>query len=204
LVRRIGFFCLALAVLAVGPLARSFASHPAARIEFPALPLLAGCETMHGWNAGWSPQFVGPDLAISDTYQCDGYRLHVSVVQYVEQRQGKEAVGEFNAIIPRSWWNITTRAQRNATTDLEVSEYRVDGTPQLTIWNWYAVGVQPSSSELRTKAIEGLNALRFRARATTNITVAVEADPTFDATGPLRTNVPRIWAWFVSQMGSAG
>jgi EpsI family protein len=160
---------------------------------------------MHGWSADWLPTFVAPDYTISDSYQCDGYRLHVSLVQYVEQHQGKEAVGEFNSVIPRTWRNVTTRGRQFVTEHVEVDEYRVDRTPiRLTIWNWYAVGVQPTSSELETKAMEAFNALRLRSRATTNITVAVEADSTFDATEALRVDTTSIWSWFEREMRSTG
>jgi EpsI family protein len=201
--RAIGFLSLGLLLLALGPIARTFAVRPAAPIDRTPLPSFANCTSMNGWSAEWSPTFVAADYSISDSYQCDGYRLHVSLAQYVEQHQGKEAVGEFNSVIPRSWWNATVRERRQAAKHLEVNEYRVDRTPlRLTIWNWYVVGVQPTSSEISTKAMEALNALRLRSGATTNITVAVESEPDFDAAKVLKADATQIWSWFEAQMRS--
>lgn len=203
--RYVGFFCVGLIVLALGPIARSFVVQPIASINRVPLPALGNCISMHGWSADWFPTFLAPDYSISDSYQCDGYRLHVSLVQYIEQRQGKEAVSEFNSVIPRTWWNATTRGRQVVAPDLEVNEYRVDLTPiRLTIWNWYAVGNQATPSELTTKAIEALDALRQRSRPTTNITIAVEADPSFDATGALKLDAASIWAWFEAETRSTG
>ncbi len=160
---------------------------------------------MRGWHGQWSPSFVGADYTAAGSYQCDGYRLYVNVVQYVEQHQGKEAVGEFNHVIPRKWWNDTTRQQRQVTSKLTVNEYRVERTSrQLTIWNWYAVGLQPTPSQLMTKALEAFNALTLHRKATSNITVAVEADPRFDATKVLTRDTDHIWTWFEAGMKSNG
>jgi EpsI family protein len=160
---------------------------------------------MHGWASDWSPTFVAPDYSIADSYQCDGYRVHVSVVQYLEQHQGKEAVGESNSVIPRAWWNSTTRRRQRVAANLEVNEYRVDRAPmRMTIWNWYAVGAQPTASEFTAKAMEALNALRLRSRSTTSLTVAVEADPHFNAIAVLQTDVPGIWSWFVDEVRPNG
>ena len=79
---------------------------------------------------GMDAEFVDADYTVSDSYQCDGYRLHVYIVaQYLEQHQGKEAVGEFNSVIPRAWWNATTRERELPSDPLEVEEYRVERAP---------------------------------------------------------------------------
>lgn len=199
--RRLGRLLLCVVILGSGPVARSLAFQPTTSINATALPYITDCESMHGWSGEWSPTFIEPDFSISDSYQCDGYRLHVSVVQYVEQHQGKEAVGEFNSVIPRTWWNVTTRGRQRVTPALEVDVYRVDLSPvQLTIWNWYAVGLRTTSSEFATKALEALNALTLRSLPTTNITVAVEADPGFDTATVLPNDTKAIWAWFEAEM----
>ena len=129
----------------------------------------------------------------------------MNIVQYTQQHQGKEAVGEFNSVIPRAWWNATTRMRQQVTANLEVDEYRVERTPtRLTIWNWYFVGMQPTSSELTTKAMEALNALRLRPSTTTNVTIAVEADPEFDAVKVLRVDAMDVLEWFRTEMRSTG
>jgi EpsI family protein len=203
--RQIGFVCLGLLLLAVGPIARTFAVQSNASIIRGPLPSFSNCASLRGWSADWLPVFVSPDYSISDSYQCDGYRLHVNIVQYAEQHQGKEAVGEFNSVIPRAWWNATSRGRQRVTANLEVDEYRVQRTPmRLTIWNWYLVGVQPASSELTTKAMEAFNALRLRPSTTTNITIAVEADPEFDAAKVLRVDVMDVLQWFQTEMRSTG
>jgi EpsI family protein len=197
--------CLGLLLLALGPIARTFGVQSIQSIMRVPLPAFSGCTSLRGWSADWSPIFVSPDYSTSDSYQCDGYRLHVNLVQYVEQHQGKEAVGEFNSIIPRAWWNATTRGRQRVTANLEVDEYRVERTPmRLTIWNWYFVGVQPTSSELATKAMEAFNALRLHPSTTTNITIAVEADPEFDAVKVLRVDVKDVLEWFQTEMRSTG
>jgi hypothetical protein len=87
--------------------------------------------------------------------------------------------------------------------DLEVDEYRVERSPQrLTIWNWYVVGAQPASSEFAAKAMEAVNALRLRSMATTNLTVAIEADPAVDARTALAIDAAGIWSWFRVEMES--
>ncbi len=52
--------------------------------------------------------------------------------------------------------------------------------------------------------MEALNALRLRARVTTNITVALEADPAFDASKHLEAETSDIWKWFQGEMRSSG
>lgn len=201
----LSFFCLGLLILAAGPIARTFATQTPALINRVPLPSLGECRSLHGWSAAWTPTFVDPDYAIAESYQCDGYKVHVNVVQYVDQYQGKEAVGEFNSVIPRSWWNATTRSRQVVTSDLEVDEYKVERSfARLTIWNWYAVGLRPTSSIFEVKALEALNALRLRSRATTNLTVAVEADPGFDATPVLKKDAGYFWTWFNSEMRTKG
>ena len=203
--RLLGFLCLGLMILALGPIARVAGGQTQASIMRIALPPIAGCVSLSGWVAGWSPAFVDPDYSAADSYQCDGYRVHLSVVQYVEQHQGKEAVGDFNSVIPRSWWNATTRGRRVVSDELEVDEYSVDRSPlRLTIWNWYAVGVRPTSSEFVVKASEAVDALILRSRATTNFTVAIEAEPDFDAVDVLKTDASGIWAWFKTVMSANG
>ena len=145
------------------------------------------------------------DYSAADSYQCDGYRVHLSVVQYVEQHQGKEAVGDFNSVIPRNWWNATTRARQLVNEDLAVDEYLVDRSPlRLTIWNWYAVGARPTSSQFVVKALEAVDALMLRSRATTNFTVAIEADADFDAVDVMKNDASEIWAWFTTEMSANG
>jgi len=201
--RLIGYLCFGLILLALGPVARTMVVQQTAPIVRTALPPIAGCVSLQGWTADWSPTFVDPDYSIADSYQCAGYRLHVSVVQYVDQHQGKEAVGEFNSVIPRAWWNLTTRSRQSFDSGLYVDEYRVERSPmRLTIWNWYAVGVQPTRSEFSTKAMEAINALRLRASATSNLTLAVEAAPGLDATADLKNDASAIWTWFKSEMKS--
>jgi EpsI family protein len=198
---QIGVVALGILILALGPIARTFAVQQTASIIRSPLPLIGGCKSLHGWSAEWMPTFVGADYSISDSYQCEGYRLHVHVVQYVEQDQGKEAIGEFNSVIPRSWWNATHRSHQVVMPGLEVDEYRVERSAEwLTIWNWYAVGTEPTESEFATKAKEAVNALRMRTRATSNITVAVEADSGIDATRTLKADAAGIWNWFEADM----
>ena len=195
--------CLGLLILAIGPLARTFAVQSPTKVNRVSLPGLPGCESLNGWSAEWTPTFAGPDYVVADSYRCDGYTLHVRLVQYVEQHQGKEAVGELNSVIPRTWWNATTRSLRFVEPDLEVDEYRVEGAPRrLTIWNWYAVGLHPAASGFGVKALEALNALRLRSSATTNFTVAVEADTAFDPTTVLRRDASYLWKWFRTEAGS--
>ncbi len=199
------FLGIGVATLALGPLSRSYFADAATSIAPTGLPSIAGCRSLQGWVSEWSPKFVAPDYVVAESYQCAGYRLHVSVAQYVDQHQGKEAVGEFNSVIPRSWWNYTTRTRREAGEALEVDEYRVELPPtRLTIWNWYAVGVRPTSAGLEVKMLEALNAMRLHATATTNLTVAVEADQGFDPAPALREDATAIWAWFTAAMTGAG
>ena len=203
--RLIGFLCLGILVLAIGPVARTFAVQAPSSINRASLPQIADCVPLNGWAADWAPRFVDPDYSVAESYQCGGYRLHINLVQYVEQHQGKEAVGEFNSVIPRTWWNATTRSRQTVLPNLEVDEYRVERAPlRLTIWNWYAVGVQPTPSGFTVKAMEALNALRLHSRATTNLTVAVEADPNFDAAAALRSDSSALWKWFNIEMRANG
>lgn len=199
------FLALSISLLALGPIARSFTVMASSPMRPSDLPPLAACTPLQGWTSDWSPTFVDPDYAISESYQCDGYKVHVSVVQYLKQHQGKEAVGEFNNVIPRAWWNATVRRKQRVEPDLEVNEYLVDRLPlRMTIWNWYSVGIHPTASGFTTKAMEAVNALLLRSTTTTNLTVAVEANPHFDSSAVLRTEVPVIWTWFVDEMSANG
>jgi EpsI family protein len=191
---------VALAMLMIGPLARTHGPRVGATIDRVALPAIADCEATPGWTTEWKPMFVEPDFSVARSYQCDGYRLHVSVVQYVEQHQGKEASGEFNRVIPRGWWNSTERRRGHLNDDVSVNEYIVDRRDsRMTIWNWYVVGDDATASPYGVKALEAWNALRFRGAPTTNITVAVEAGETTDATPWLATDAAQVWMWFLQQ-----
>jgi EpsI family protein len=199
--RLLGFLCVGLVALAMGPIARTSVVRIPALIVRAPLPPMPDCVSLHGWAANWAPTFIASDHSTSDTYQCDGYRIHVMVVQYIEQHQGKEAVAEFNSVIPRSWWNATTRDRRAVGDALEVDEYSVDRAPlRLTIWNWYAVGVHPASSELVVKAFEGANALLLRSSATSNFTVAIEAESGLAAARVLEVDALVVWEWFTNQV----
>ena len=203
--RLLGFFSLSLVLLGLGPTARVLAIQSPASINLLLLPAIANCRSLHGWTSDWSPLFVASDYSVANSYQCEGYRLHVKVVQYVDQHQGKEAVGQFNSVIPRAWWNATTRTRQRVTADLDVDEYRVERVPlRLTIWYWYSVGVKPASSDFAVKAMEAFNALSLRARTTTNLTIALEAEPDFDARKVLKIETTNIWAWFNAEMRPMG
>jgi EpsI family protein len=192
--------CIALATLLIGPLARMHVSPAAPTIARATLPIIGGCVALHRWAVDWTPSFNDPDYRISQSYQCEGYRLHVSVVQYVEQHQGKEAVGEFNKVIPRSWWNSTVRRRESIDDDVPVNEYRVDRQDsQLTIWNWYAVGDEATASPFVVKALEAWHVLQLHGRATTNITVAIEGDEATDTTRALTADAEQVWSWFVGE-----
>jgi EpsI family protein len=203
--RLLGFLCTGLVILALGPIVVTHAVRAATPISQTPLPDIAGCRSLHGWVADWTPVFVTPDYSIANSYQCDGYRLHVKLVQYVEQHQGKEAVGEFNRVIPRSWWNYTITTRRSIDDSLDIDEFRVElPSSRLTIWNWYAVGDRSVSTGLGAKALEAVNALRLRASATSNLTVAVEADPEFAPGNALKSDASAIWNWFIDEMRRSG
>jgi EpsI family protein len=203
--RTIVCLLIALLLLALGPIARSFATLAPVSMLAGAPPPIAGCESLHGWAPDWAPNFIGSDYTISESYQCDGYRLHLNIVQYLDQHQGKEAVGELNEVIPRAWWNATTRRRQSIEPDVDVEEYRVEGTPlRITIWNWYAVGTQPAASGTAVKAMEALNALTLRSRATTNLTIAVEPEPGVDPRKALANDASEVWSWFITEMRVRG
>jgi EpsI family protein len=194
---------IAAAVLLIGPLARFNTLRAMPTIEAATLPAIAGCSTPSPWASDWAPTFVDPDYTIAFSYRCDGYLLHVRLVQYVDQHQGKEAVGELNSVIPREWWNSTVRQREFVSDDVPVDEYRVDRQGRrLSIWNWYAVGLHATTSPFAVKAFEAWNALRFRSVPTTNITVAIEGAPQ-DATNALLNDATSVWAWFTQQGGTA-
>lgn len=203
--RAIVCLLIALFLLALGPIARSFATQAPGAMLAGAPPPIAGCESLHGWASDWAPNFIGPDYTISESYQCDGYRLHLHIVQYLDQHQGREAVSELNEVIPRAWWNTTTRRRQSIEPDVHVEEYRVERTPlRITIWNWYAVGTQPAASGTAVKAMEALNALMLRSRATTNLTIAVESEPGVDERESLANDASEVWSWFIREMSSLG
>ncbi len=190
---------IAMAVLCAGPLANSRAAPARSTLDGAALPAIEGCSSLPGWAADWSPTFVDPDYTIAGSYQCGGYRLHVSVVEYVEQHQGKEAVGEFNSVIPRAWWNATVRQRQFVGTDVPVDEYQIDRVNgRLRIWNWYAVGGRPTASQFEVKVFEALNALRFNAVSTANLTVAIETEsnPHSEA---IEADARMVWTWFAER-----
>jgi EpsI family protein len=203
--RLLRFLGIGLVILALGPLATTYLARSVARIDQVTLPQIPNCQALNGWAVDWTPTFVGPDFAVADSFQCNGYRLHVNVVQYVEQRQGKEAINDLNSVVPRSWWNNTTRTRRSVADNFDVDEFRVAmPSSRLTIWNWYAVGVRPVASGTGAKFLEAINALTLRGSVTSNLTVAVEADPNFEATDALTLATSSIWKWFTTAMNLAG
>jgi EpsI family protein len=194
---------IAAAVLLIGPLARSHVARAVPTIDAATLPTIAGCSASSQWLPDWSPTFVNPDFTLARSYSCDGYRLHVQLVQYVDQHQGKEAVGEFNSIIPHEWSNSTARQREFVSDDVPVTQYQIDRqNGRLTIWNWYAVGLRATASPFVVKAYEAWNALRLRSVPTTNITIAIDGAPQ-DVHAALRNDSISIWSWFVRQGGSA-
>jgi EpsI family protein len=203
--RAIVFLFLGALILGLGPLAKSMPRPASASLDHAALPSIPNCQSLRGWSTEWSPTFIGADYTLRGSFQCDGYRLHVNVVQYVDQHQGKEAVGEFNRIVPRLWWNATTRRSSSAGSDLQVDEYQVErGASRLTIWTWYAVGTHATKSELGTKTLEAVNAILFRSRPTSNLSVAVEAPREFSVSGVLPSDAGEIWDWFRGEMRTQG
>ena len=196
--RWIVYGAIAFAIMTFGSLVGAHAERAASTIEHASLPTILGCEPMQPWAPTWSPAFVGADFVLAGTYRCEGYLLHVSVVQYVDQRQGKEAVSESNRVIPRDWWNATKQRRQYFSSNIPVDEYRVASGIPLTIWNWYSVGLRPATSLFGVKMFEAVNALRFRAEPTTNITVAVEGGGE-RSEALLAADAETVWMWFTSR-----
>jgi EpsI family protein len=188
-----GFLLVGLAILALGPIVQTHVVLGGA-IQPLSIPTVSRCRDLGRWSSDWTPRFVSPDFQAAESFECDGYTLHINLVQYVGQRQGKEAVSDSNSVIPRNWWNNTTRARRTIGAGLEVDELRVLRPPRaLTIWTWYAVGTRPASSDISVKALEAMNVMMLRASTTTNFTVAAESDIDFDATAALDRGAAAVW-----------
>jgi EpsI family protein len=194
--RALGFLLMGIAILTLGPVLHTHVVR-ADQVPRPTMPTVTNCRDLGRWDPEWSPTFVAPDYRVANSFQCDGYNLHINIVQYVGQRQGKEAVGDSNSVIPRNWWNYTTRALRTTDAGFDVDELRVDRpAKRLTIWTWYAVGDRPASSEIGVKTLEAMNAMMLRESTTTNFTVAVEGGADFDATNVLDNDASAVWRNF--------
>jgi EpsI family protein len=195
------FFLAGLALLVLAPIGTAHVRAGEQTSIGEPLPALPQCGSPSSWTGPWMPSFVEPDYVVAATYECPGARLHVALVQYLSQQQGREAVSEFNRVIPREWWNRTARARRSLRSGITVDEYRVDLSPvELTVLNWYAVDDVATTSEFETKLLEAFNVLRWRASATSNLTVAVETSDEVGARQLLATQADTIWRWFVSEI----
>ncbi len=168
----------AVLVLAAGLAMQAQRAH-AAVVPDLRLPLIAGCEQPTDWRASWRPSVKGADAQQLGSYRCGEVAVHVLIVSYVNQAQGKELVGTDNAVVPREWWELgaqtrETLALRDGAT-LRVNQTRIaSGARSMVAWHWYAVNGRATPSGPVAKLYEALAALAFRPIESRAYVVSVE------------------------------
>jgi exosortase A len=146
-------------------------------LNWPQLPVIAGCDGPQSWSAGWGPFMVGSDVERSGTYQCGDHAVDVFIAVYGSQGEGKELVSSENELIPDF---MASRGRRSVASFLSsnsdpvmTTQIGVSGDESHLVWTWYSVGEAAARSGFRVKAYEALNAVRLEMATSALYLVAV-------------------------------
>ena len=177
--RKVGAaFLAAVLVLAAGLIMQTQRAQAAVPPDL-RLPSIAGCEQPMEWRATWTPSMKGADAQQLGSYRCDETMVHVVIVSYVNQGQGKELIGTESAVVPREWWELGAQTRQNlALRDggtLQVNQTRIArGADSMIAWHWFAVNGRATPSGPVAKVYEALAALAFRPIESRAYVVSVE------------------------------
>jgi exosortase A len=154
----------AIGLTIAGPLVlgRSAGGGAPAQAEL-VLPEAAGCGRAEGWLGGWRPEWPSPDFGVTGSYRCSGELVNVFVAGYRSTTQGRELVGESNAVYPDRWRQYVVQDSASfaaASGRRAVRELRVDGAGQRSlIWYWYEVGDRSVTDPVAVKLAQVLELL---------------------------------------------
>jgi EpsI family protein len=121
----------------------------------------------------------GADAQQLASYRCGEAVVHVVIVSYVNQGQGKELIGTDNAVVPREWWELGAQTRQDlALRDggtLRVNQTRMaHAAGSMIAWHWFAVNGRATPSGPVAKLYEALAALAFRPIESRAYVVSVE------------------------------
>jgi EpsI family protein len=171
---------LVLCIAAAGPAGAAWLGRdlnsPATNVVLPAA---AG-----GWQGPlrpariWEPGFRGADQSVHRVYRegNPGVPIHVLVIHYQQERQGRELVSHMNSLHGEGW---SFRGQERkhieiAQKTLPVRELRLRGPrgQNRLIWSWYDIGGRLTTHPWKAKLYGALNKVLGTAEDATLVAIA--------------------------------
>ena len=154
--------CAAAAALIAGPLLLAVRSTVATEARGATLspPAIDGCDAAGRWSPPWTPELRSPDAVVAATYACAGQPIDVFVGLYLDNRQGRELIGNGNRLLPADWRRFAvtgTHAFVAHGETIDVNETRLTGpTQSLLVWYWYAVEDRTATTPTMVKVLQAL------------------------------------------------
>jgi len=185
-------FCIA----AAGPagaawLARDLSS-PDTQVVLP--------QAASGWKGpikpanSWDPSFRGADQTLHQLYteSNPGRPIHVLVIHYEQERQGRELVSHMNSLRGEAWSFLGQQRRwiEVAQAGLPVREHRLRGPrgENRLVWSWYDIGGRLANHAWKAKLFGVLNKVLGSAEDATLVAVASDYESSLgEAREQLRT-----------------
>lgn len=157
----IAFF--GLLIVASGPLIQKHWPSDASSPVWVGLPEISNCKLGSWQLADWRPRIPGSLAPIEGSYDCDGSTVvHVAVHQFLTQRQGAEAVGGANLILPEHL-RFTKERRKVGGADFLVDAYSLTwNKANFFVWSWYAIGTTATNSRYLAKLLDVRNVVLLR------------------------------------------
>lgn len=144
-------------------------------------------EASGGWKAvsepmsGWSPHLVAPAATHRQSFERDGKRVDVWLGFYRNQDDRSKLASSYNRVVPAGsgpWRVLSTTTVAADATPLQatLSGTRLQGRPNLLVWQWYWLGDHVTASLARAKLDLALVRLTRRSDASAWVAVATPAD----------------------------
>lgn len=135
-----------------------------------------------GWKelaepaSDWSPHLVAPAATQRQSFELDGKRVDLWLGVYRNQDDKSKLASSYNRIVPagKGPWRVlaTTTVAADATPlQTSLSGTRLQGRPDLLVWQWYWLGDHVTASLVRAKL--DLALVRLTRRSDTSAWVAV-------------------------------
>jgi EpsI family protein len=129
----------------------------------------------------WHPAYRGEDRMVQGTYLFDGYRIGVTLQQYMRQEQGAEVVpsGAFISRELRGSWRVIGQSREHISPDgrdIDATRFVLEGpgAERLIVFYWYWVAGSHVSNPYVVKALETLSLLTLELPRSARIYVVYE------------------------------
>ncbi len=177
-------------LLVAGPVGAAWmATGPGAEVTLTLPSGRGSWNGPHPGGEGWKPEFPGAGLVQHTVYRGPGGPVHMLLVHFPSESQGKELVASGNRVYQGRRWRRVLEAKRQVRPGAGGRAFSVRETVMASssgkrlVWHWFDIGGRRTASRVSAKWWAAWNRL-FGGRTDTSL-IAVAADYG-DRPGPAR------------------